>query len=119
MTNDDKALVERELQDGPDMVGFPHRIRAARKARNMSFNDLAKSSGFTKAHVWELENGRCNNPTIRAVWSLSRALCVSPAWLLGIDPDTPPVDQLTLEVAALIERRLSALKGQGHEGEVG
>lgn len=115
MTNDDKALVERLLQDGPDMVGFQQRIREARTARNMTLEDVAASSGFTKSHVWELEKGRCNNPTIRAVWGLSRALCVSPTWLLGIDPDTPPVDPLTLEVAALIQRRLAGLKGQSND----
>lgn len=98
----------RELPDGPDMIGFQKRIRDARKARNMSLDDVAAASGFTKSHVWELEKGKSSNPTVRAVWGLSRALCVSPAWLLGLDPDAPPIDPLALEVAALIQRRLAA-----------
>jgi transcriptional regulator with XRE-family HTH domain len=91
----------------PDMEGFQERIRATRKARNMSLDDLAAASGFTKSHVWELEKGRSRNPTVRAVWGLSSALGVTPGWLLGLDPEASPIDPLALEVAALIERRIS------------
>lgn len=69
----------------PDMAQFQERIRSTRKARNMSLQDVADASGFTKSHVWELERGRSRNPTVRAVWSLANALGVSPAWLLGLD----------------------------------
>lgn len=92
----------------PDMAQFQERIRATRKARNMSLGDVAAASGFTKSHVWELERGSSRNPTVRAVWSLSAALGVSPAWLLGLDTATSPIDSLALEVAALIERRIAA-----------
>ena len=91
----------------PDMEGFQQRIRDCRKARNMSLDDVAAASGFTKSHVWELERGKSRNPTVRAVWSLSAALGVTPSWLLGLDTDSSPIDPLALEVAALIERRIS------------
>jgi len=91
----------------PDMAGFQDRIRLTRKARNMSLDDVAAASGFTKSHVWELEKGRSRNPTVRAVWSLAAALGVSPGWLLGLDPDASAIDPLALEIAALIERRLA------------
>lgn len=92
----------------PDMAQFQERIRSTRKARNMSLDDVAAASGFTKSHVWELERGSCRNPTVRAVWSLSAALGVSPGWLLGLDTNASSIDPLALEVAALIERRISA-----------
>lgn len=91
----------------PDMERFQERIRTTRQARKMSLDDLAAASGFTKSHVWELEKGRSRNPTVRAVWGLSSALGVTPAWLLGLDTDSSPIDPLALEVAALIERRIS------------
>lgn len=106
MTNN---LADRyEAVSGPNMAQFQERIRAARKARNMSLEDVAAASGFTKSHVWELERGRSRNPTVRAVWGLAGALAVTPGWLLGLDENTPPIDPLALEVAALINRALRA-----------
>ena len=90
----------------PDIEGFQHRIKTTRKARNMSLDDVASASGFTKSHVWELESGKSRNPTVRAVWSIAKALGVSPAWLLGIDPNISALDPLALELAAIIERRI-------------
>lgn len=98
---------EQIAEGGFDFSGMQTRIAEARKARRMSLDDVAVASGFTKSHVWELEKGRSRNPTVRAVWGLSKALGVSPAWLLGLDTEASPIDPLALEVAALIERRLS------------
>ena len=94
--------------DMPDMEQFSARIRDARKARGMTLDDVAGAASFTKSHVWELERGSSRNPTVRAVWSLARALGVSPAWLLGIETNKSPIDPLALEVAALIDRRVRA-----------
>lgn len=108
---EDHARAARDAQAAahmmPDMSAFQERIKVTRKARNMSLEDLAGASGFTKSHVWELESGRSRNPTVRAVWGLSSALGVTPSWLLGLDADSSPIDPLALEVAALIERRIS------------
>ena len=92
---------------GPDMALFAERVAATRSMRNMTLDDVAAASGFTKSHVWELENGRSRNPTVRAVWSLAKALCVSPSYLLGMKDDAPVIDPLALEVAALINRRIA------------
>lgn len=73
----------------------------------MSLDDVATASGFTKSHVWELERGSSKNPTVRAVWGLSKALGVTPAWLLGLDIAASPIDPLAFEVSLLIERRLA------------
>lgn len=91
----------------PDMEQFQDRIRTTRKARRMSLDELAVASGFTKSHIWELERGSSRNPTVRAVWSLSAALGVTPTWLLGLDVNSSPINPLALEVAALIERRIA------------
>ena len=91
----------------PDMEQFQERIRATRQARGMTLDELGAASGFTKSHVWELERGKSRNPTVRAVWGLSSALGVTPAWLLGLDTNSSPIDPLALEIAAMIERRIS------------
>lgn len=105
MTEPSKAAIERTM-DSFDFSGMQERIRSTRQARNMSLDDVAAASGFTKSHVWELEKGRSRNPTVRAVWALSRALGVSPSWLLGLDTEQSAIDPLALEIAALIERRI-------------
>ena len=89
-------------QTEPDMALFAGRMADARRLRKMSLDDVAVAAGFTKSYVWELEQGRSRNPTVRAVWSISRALCVSPAWLLGMDHEVTHLDPLVTQVAALI-----------------
>jgi transcriptional regulator with XRE-family HTH domain len=103
----------------PDMAQFQERIRSTRKARNMSLQDVADASGFTKSHVWELERGSSRNPTVRAVWSLANALGVSPAWLLGLDTGGVVIAPLALEIAALIERRIARDAVQLHQPKEG
>jgi transcriptional regulator with XRE-family HTH domain len=97
--------VERAF--GPDIDLFATRIRETRKLRRMSLQEVADASDFTKSHVWELEKGMSRNPTIRAVWSLARALCVSPAWLLGLDHEVVHLDPLAGQIAALINAELT------------
>lgn len=90
----------------PDLDLFATRMKDTRQLRRMSLQDVADASGFTKSHVWELENGSSRNPTVRAVWSLAHALCVSPAWLLGLDDKAIHLDPLAHQVAALINTEL-------------
>lgn len=91
---------------GPDLDLFAARLRETRKLRRMSLQDVADAASFTKSHVWELEVGRARNPTVRAVWSLARALCVSPSWLLGLDHEAVQLDPLVHRVAALINTEM-------------
>lgn len=51
-------------------------ISAARTAKGLSLQDVADLSGYTKAHIWELEKGRALNPTIGLLAALSEALGV-------------------------------------------
>lgn len=92
----------------PDMALFQARVATARAARKMSLQEVADGAGFTKSHIWELENGRARNPTVRMVWSLARALAVSPSWLLGLDVKQSQLEPLALQIAALIDREVSA-----------
>lgn len=92
---------------GPDLGLFADRLRETRELRRMTLQDVADASGFAKSHVWEIESGKSRNPTVRAVWSLARALCVSPARLLGLDHEATRLDPLVHRVAALINTELT------------
>lgn len=90
----------------PDMERFQKRIAETRALRRMSLQEVADAAGFTKSHVWELEQGRSRNPTVRAVWSLASALGVSPAYLLGLDHGESALDPLAHQIAVLINHEL-------------
>jgi DNA-binding XRE family transcriptional regulator len=49
-------------------------IRQHRKTLNMSLAQLAEKAGCTKSHVWEIEDGRSRNPTVKTMAGLSNAL---------------------------------------------
>jgi len=87
---------------GPDMQQFQRRIGDLRATRKMTLSDVAKASGFTKSHIWELESGKAKNPTVRAVWQLAHAFGVSPAYLLGLDDRKADLDPLAYQLATII-----------------
>lgn len=72
---------------------FPIRLKEARIVKGFSLSDLAKLAGTTKAHVWDLEQGRAVNPTLGTLKGLSTALDVPIHVLVG-ESDSSPVDRL-------------------------
>lgn len=98
-----------------DVGGIQKRMAYARRARKMSLDEVASAAGMSKSHIWEMEKGRSTNPTVKAVWAISGALCVSPAWLLGINIDETPIDPIALQIAGIIDRALKA-KDTSHDG---
>jgi hypothetical protein len=90
-----------------DAAGFGSRIKGLRALRKLSLEEVATAAGFTKSHVWELETGRSRNPTVRAVWSLAKALGVTPAHLLGLSPDGLSLHPTAMEVACIVDRALT------------
>lgn len=53
-------------------------IASLRYDRRMSLQKVADAAGLTKAHVWELEKGRSNNPSLTTIIGLGTALGVPP-----------------------------------------
>lgn len=49
-------------------------IRKFREARDLSLQDLADLCECSKAHLWELEQGKSSNPTIQVLAKLADAL---------------------------------------------
>lgn len=50
------------------------RLRDRRKALKLSLDQVAERAGMSKSYIWEIENGRNKNPTIRTAYVLARAL---------------------------------------------
>lgn len=71
------AAVREEMASVPEAVGtLGEEIARARQHARLSLQEVADRSGFTKSHVWELEQGRSRNPTVGMIAGLSRALGV-------------------------------------------
>jgi transcriptional regulator with XRE-family HTH domain len=49
-------------------------IAASRSDLGFSLQDVADRAGITKSHLWDLEQGRSINPTVKTIYGLSRAL---------------------------------------------
>lgn len=67
---------------------FGGALRLYREALGLSLQGVADRAHLSKAHVWDLENGKSGNPTLEAVAALADALEVDPeilvrAWLSG------------------------------------
>lgn len=51
-------------------------IYTLRMRLDLSLRDVANKSGLTKAHIWELEDGRATNPTVKTLLTLAASLNV-------------------------------------------
>lgn len=63
------------------------RIRELRIAKAMSLQDVATAVGISKAHIWNLEKGVSENPSIELVVKLADLFRVRVADLVGENPE--------------------------------
>lgn len=73
------ALAEAEAWRGGEYdagLSLGEFIALHRKIAGMSLQEVADRAGVTKAHVWELQNGRARNPSIGTVCGIAKALGV-------------------------------------------
>lgn len=69
-------------------VVFRERLNQA-LANRPKWKVLSHKAGYEPSYIRALASGKRCNPTIACVAALSEALNVSPAWLLGIEPQAP------------------------------
>lgn len=81
------------------------RIGELRRKRGESLQEVAEAVGVSKAHIWELEKGRADNPSMALVGRLADHFGVSISFLVGEDIDAPDAD----DVLARMFRQASAL----------
>lgn len=77
-----------------------------RDQRGLSLQEAGDRAGFTKSHMWEFEQGRAANPTIRLLLGLARAYGVSLEHIVGITTGEPPLHPDALRIAADVDRLL-------------
>ncbi len=68
------------------------RIARLRTEHQQSLQDVADAVGVSKAHIWELEKGRTDNPSMGLVTRLADHYGVSVAYLVGEDAEAPDAD---------------------------
>lgn len=73
-------------------MSFGRRLHDLRIRRAMSLQDVADAVGMSKAHVWNLEKGLSDNPSIELVTKLADLFRVRIADLVGENPDAPDED---------------------------
>ncbi len=69
------------------------RINELRLARGQSLQDVAGAVGVSKAHIWELEKGRADNPSMALVTRLADHFGVSIRFLVDEDIEAPDADE--------------------------
>jgi transcriptional regulator with XRE-family HTH domain len=74
-------------------MGFGARIAELRRSRKESLQTVADAVGVTKTHVWELEKGRTENPSMAVIKGMADHFQVSIASLVGEDIRADDADQ--------------------------
>ena len=74
------------------MSNLASRLTQLRLAKDQSLQDVAAAVGVSKAHIWQIEKGRADNPAMGLVTRLADHFGVSVAYLVGEDPDAPDAD---------------------------
>ena len=69
------------------------KIRELRLRKRESLQELADAVGVSKTHIWELEKGRSQNPSIEMLTKLADHFKVTVASLAGEDPSAAGGDE--------------------------
>jgi transcriptional regulator with XRE-family HTH domain len=75
-----------------NQMGVGRRITELRLKRSESLQQVADAVGVSKAHIWELEKGRTDNPSMALVTRLADHFDVTVAFLVGEDPKAADAD---------------------------
>lgn len=89
----------------PDILSrLPARLKEARRAQNLSLDQVAKLSGVSRSMVSQIERGE-SSPTIATLLNLTRALKVDFAGLLDETSGPEPIEVLRDGQTPTIEKR--------------
>jgi transcriptional regulator with XRE-family HTH domain len=69
------------------------RVAKLRRGKGQSLQEVADAVGVSKAHIWEMEKGRADNPSMALVTRLADHFGVTVAFLVGEDVDSPDADR--------------------------
>ena len=104
------------------------RIAQLRMSKKKSLQEVADAVGVSKAHIWQLEKGKTENPAMGLVTRLADYFGVTVSFLVGEQLDAPDADvQISRmfrqakslsrdELQLLSDMMASMLKRQGGAG---
>ena len=75
-----------------DHMSLGLRIAGLRRKKGESLQEVADAVGVSKAHIWEIEKGRADNPSMALVGRLADHFGMSVAYLVGEDAASPDAD---------------------------
>lgn len=70
-------------------MNIANRLKFLREKSGESLQQVANGSGCSKCHVWHLEMGKANNPSINLLRALARHFRVSVSYLIEDQFDVP------------------------------
>lgn len=73
-------------------MSFGARLTRLRMEKGQSLQDVADAVGVSKAHIWELEKERAENPTLQLITRLADHFGVTVSFLVGEDPKADDAD---------------------------
>ncbi|MDH4450058.1 MAG: XRE family transcriptional regulator [Rhodoferax sp.] len=94
-----QAPHSKPLAEGPPAVGFT--LQAARKAQQLSLDELSKRAGVSKSMLSDVERNQAN-PTVGVLWRLATALGIQLTDLLGNTPADSAIPTVELVPAHAI-----------------
>jgi len=68
-------------------MSFGEKLNRLRVRDKLSLQDVANAVGISKAHVWNLEKGQSDNPSLELLVKLAELFRVRVADLVGENPD--------------------------------
>lgn len=96
------------------MATIGERIRALRKERGITAEEITRQLRMSSATIWRWESGKHSPPPAR-VYQLAEILKTSPAYLRGeIDDPSPPNEELG-ELTAIERRLIEAFRRGGRD----
>ena len=73
-------------------MALGRRITELRLKTGESLQQVADAVGVSKAHIWELEKGKTDNPSMGLVTRLADHFKVTVSYLVGEQPDADDAD---------------------------
>lgn len=73
-------------------MGLSHRLIELRAKKGESLQQTADAVGASKAHIWQIERGKADNPAIGLIGKLAEHFNVSISYLVGEDIDASDAD---------------------------
>jgi transcriptional regulator with XRE-family HTH domain len=89
-------------------MGLGAKMAKLRLQKKESLQQVGVAVGVSKAHIWELEKGRADNPSMALVQRLADHFKVTVTYLIGEDIDASDADpelQRMFRQAAALEPR--------------